>query len=105
MSQRTRFAELYDIFAAMPQKRDELSEELTMISIAIADLVTAKKSDSLPPRYYYTAELAREAASAFSLGRLVSLYGMITRTLDDVSQSNANIRSVLAMLPYKIKSI
>lgn len=105
MSSRARFSELYDTFAAMPSKRDELSDELTKLCLALADLIAAKKSSSFAPRYYYDAESAREAAAAFSLARLISLYELLSDSLFDVSVSYANIKSVISLLPYKIKSI
>lgn len=105
MSSRARFSELYDTFAAMPQKREELAEEFTMICSAISDLIAAKKASSFSPRYYYDIESAKDAADHFSLGRLVSLYELLSEALQDIAVSYANIKSVISLLPYKIKSI
>ena len=105
LSSRARHFELYDLFAAMPKKREELVPELEMICTALGDLIVAKRSPSASPRFYYDSEAAREAAAGFTVGRLVKLYDIMTETLDAVSNINANVKVTLSLLPYKIKSI
>ncbi len=75
-------------------KRDEVLRLLSMLSLAIRDLLLVKKAETIRLKYYTRLEAATELADTFTTRSLLSLYTAIESAKDDITQ-NRNIRLTL----------
>ncbi len=75
-------------------KREEVLRLLSMLSLAIRDLLLLKKSETVHLKYYTHIETATELADTFTTRALLSLYTAVESAKDDVTQ-NRNIRLTL----------
>ncbi len=79
------------------QKRDVLSFELHVISVAVADLLMLKKSDSAPLEFFFDREHATEMCDKVSLRFLYNLSEALLNA-QKANQRNANVRLTLAKM-------
>ncbi len=75
-------------------KRDEVVGLLSLISLAIRDLLLLKKTEASALKYYTDREAAVELSSVFTSRSLLSLYQAISRAQDELSR-NGNVRLTL----------
>lgn len=92
-SARTRL-ELANSFST---KRDAVTEELAVISLALRDLILLKKSDNAPLCFWRDRDEALELAWRYTLTGLLALYDKVSAAADALSK-NANLRLTLTAL-------
>ena len=72
-------------------KRDVLSEQLSLLSDALRDLILLKKSDDLPLAFYCDRNEAIELCDSTSLSFLGAFYEAVDTAIDE-NKRNANIK-------------
>jgi hypothetical protein len=78
-------------------KREPLENQLSLILLALRDLIVLQKSEDSPLLFYYDRETAISITDALSQRALFSAYDFVTATLDSIS-ANANVRLSLIKL-------
>ena len=91
------FSKLCDAFALLPAKREPLFEALTLLHLALRDLILFKKDENAPLLYCTDASLAEDYARAVPISRLLFMADRITATLEDIER-NANLQTALTLL-------
>ena len=89
------------LLSRFPAKRDQLSQQLSMVTDALRDLTVLKKSDDAPLCFYADRERAMELSDEASSGFLFKVYEALCETQDEISQ-NANVKLCLTKLATKI---
>ena len=85
---------LISLLASFSSKRDILSEQLELLSIALRDLILLKKSDSPALRFYFDQDEAIELCDKTSLTFLYNFQSAVLCAIDENKQ-NANTRTLL----------
>ncbi|MBO5042444.1 MAG: hypothetical protein J6D87_05715 [Clostridia bacterium] len=75
-------------------KREEVLRLLSLLSLAVRDLLLVKKAETVRLKYYTQIEAAAELADTFTTRSLLSLYTAVESAKDDITQ-NRNIRLTL----------
>lgn len=96
------FGELFDVLRSFPQKRAELSEHLSLFSLAVRDLILLKKCEAAPLVYFEDRETALEIASHIGISRLFKLYESAEGAVADID-ANANTAALTTELAYSLK--
>lgn len=78
-------------------KRDGVSELLSLITSAIRDLLLLKKSESATLKYYTDREAAIELSAAFTTRALLALYDAVVGAQDSLLR-NGNVRLTLTQM-------
>ncbi|MBQ8371511.1 MAG: hypothetical protein IJX38_02340 [Clostridia bacterium] len=102
ISPRAQFADIYSLLAEAPSKRAEFTEFLEGALDAVRDLILTKKCDNFTTAYFPTVADAASAAEGISLGRLLSVYDIISATHLECSK-NANVSAMQLGMAAKIK--
>ena len=78
-------------------KREEVLTLLTLLSLAVRDLILLKKSENIQLKYYTSRETALELSSAMTTRSLLGLYQAIETGRDELLR-NGNIRLSLTKM-------
>ena len=81
-------------------KRDEVSSLLTLISLAVRDLMCLKKCETAAMKYFTDREAALDLSSVFTSKMLLGLYGALEAAQDDLAR-NGNVRLVLTNMCFR----
>ncbi len=79
------------------QKRDILSNELDLISLALRDLAMLKKSENAPLCFYSSREDALDICEQISIGRIMKLCSAVSLISDRINR-NANVKLTIISL-------
>ncbi len=93
---------IFDMMSSLGNKRHEISARLTIIQLAIRDLILLKKADSPELVFYGNSEEACELSAKFTLERLMDMYCAVNAAIEDL-KSNTNIRLTLLSMMYACK--
>ena len=104
LKQSTPYSTLYTTIRSLPTKKDELTEALESITVALRDLMLLKYDSSAPLLFYPDRAKARELADLMSARRLMRVYDIISDSLDDLAR-NVNVSAMTTALGAKIKLI
>ncbi len=80
-------------------KREEVAEQLTLLTEALRDLILLKRDPTCPLIYYYEREAAAARADELGIRRLLALADAAAEAIDDLGR-NANVAVVLSTLLY-----
>ena len=100
----TPYSTLYTTVKALPTKRDELTDALESITVALRDLILIKFNKDAPLLFYPVRDRALEISGGISSKRLLKIYDIITDSLDDLSK-NVSTSALLTNLGARIKLI
>ena len=81
----------------LPQKRNELSEQLSVALVCLRDLLLCKQTEQAPLCFFADRDEACTLAYGFTTPALLSLCDRVSQALDQL-QRNANVRLVITML-------
>ena len=84
------YSTLVGILAALPTKRQELTEELGMYLAALRDLILTYRADNCDLVFYPTRREAGEIAAEAGFPRLLAVYDLVVRA-NEALAANANI--------------
>ncbi len=99
-----RYSSLCDAFSALPTKREELSETLARLSLAIRDLILLKKSEEASLCFFLDAKEAEAHISTFRTDRLFQIYDILQEATEKLGR-NANTATVLSVLKADLRSV
>ena len=102
IGKRTSYTELYAAVSALPQKRVEFAAALEKLISALADLISAKKTESFQPLFFTSARAAREAAKDTTVARLIRIYDIVVHTYREC-EKNANVTLAATNMTASIK--
>ena len=94
---------IFDSVSALSSKRDELSKQLELVTVAIRDLIVLKKYEDAPLCFYIDREDAIELSSLKSASFLFKL----TEAFEDAItalEKNANVKLTVTALTSKISN-
>lgn len=94
------FGYLYECLMLFPQKRDELSDRLDKMILALRDLAVLKKSEDAELCFYSDREAALELAEKSPMSLILKCIQKCENAIDALSH-NANVRLTLTMLASK----
>lgn len=100
----TPYSVLYTTIKSLPTKRDELTDSLESITVALRDLILLKFNKDAPLLFYPVREVALALAGGITSKRLIKIYDIITDSLDDLSK-NVSTSALLTNLGARIKLI
>lgn len=80
-------------------KREEVAEQLCLLTEALRDLILLKRDPTCPLIYYYERETAQRTADELGIRRLLSLSDAANEAIEDLGR-NANVAVVLSTLLY-----
>lgn len=86
-----------DLVLSFPQKRDELSQQLTSIQTAIRDLLVQKKTDKAPLCFFTDTFVAYELSVKYKASRLMKIYTLLEDAKEKLGR-NSNVRLTLFSL-------
>ena len=86
--------ELLTLLLKFSSKRDTLHDELSLLALAIRDLIIIKKSDLVSLEFYCNINEAIELSDKVSLSFLYELYTHIDTAIDE-NKRNANVRLMI----------
>lgn len=78
-------------------KREDVSEMLSLVTLAVRDLLVLQRSDAVTLRYYTSPETASELAAITTPKALISLYQAVDQAQMSLSH-NASVRLTLTKL-------
>ena len=104
LRQGVPYSVLYPAIHSLPTKKDELTEALEMLTVAIRDLILIKFDEGASMLFFSSRETAKEEADRISSQRLLSVYDIILEARQGLS-SNANVQATLSNLGARIKLI
>lgn len=103
ITEKEDFVKLRDLFVALPSKRNELIDELSLLYTAIRDLILLKKSENIPLIYYYDRESATSLSKKVGINRLYSISDTVFASIESL-QMNSNITLTINHLLNQIKN-
>ena len=80
-------------------KREEVAEQICLLTEALRDLILLKRDPTCPLIYYYEREAAQRIADELGIRRLLSLSDAANEAIEDLGK-NANVAVVLSTLLY-----
>ena len=86
----------------LPTKKDEFASAIESVISAIRDLILLKNTPNAPLIFYSDRDAAIALAEDFNLKRLLSVYDVMTRALEDNSR-NVSVLSIITVIGAKIK--
>lgn len=104
LRQGVPYSVLYPAIHSLPTKKDELTEALELLTVAIRDLILVKFDGDAPLLFFSSRNAAKEEADSISSKRLLSVYDIIQGARQSLS-SNANAQATLSNLGARIKLI
>lgn len=90
------------LLSKFSDKRDTLTEQLTVLSLAVRDLILLKKSDDAGLLFFYDRDLAIELSDQASIVFLYELQNSIQAAIKETGQ-NANVRICLLKMAINAK--
>ncbi len=88
------------VISQFGSKRDEVSSLLTLISLAVRDLLCLKKSETVGLKFFTDREAALELSSVLASRSLLTLYRALEGAQDDLAH-NGNVRLVLTHMCFR----
>lgn len=89
------YSEIVSAFGRLPQKRQELLDELGLYIAALRDLILIYRSETVPLTFYASREEAETLATRAGLTRLLKIYDLAVFSADALA-ANANVQLTLA---------
>ncbi len=99
----TPFTDLHRAISALPTKRQELTEMLEWLIMALRDSIALHYNESIEPSYFTTREEAIELSDRIGQARLNRIYDIILEAHSD-NTKNANITMLVASLASRIRT-
>lgn len=101
-SARTPYATMLSVVSTLPSKRQEFTELMDEVLLALRDLITCKRCESIVPLFFASAEDMERVADEFNISRLLFIFDLITDAVQKASQ-NANMTAITSLLAAKLK--
>ena len=98
------YSVLYSAIKELPTKKDELSEALENLMVALRDLILLKFDKESSCLFFTSREKGLAICSEHSSKRLIAIYDVVKDSLDDLSK-NANVNAMITCLGARIKLI
>lgn len=98
-----RYSLLCEAFAALPTKRDELSESLTHLALAVRDLILLKKDENAPLCFFADSAEWEALLSSFRTDKLFAISDEIGTALERLDR-NANSHTVVSLMKANLRS-
>ena len=98
-----RYSLLCEAFASLPTKRDELTECLAQLSLAVRDLILLKKDENAPLCFFTSAAECEENFSSFRMDKLFAISNEIGIATESLNR-NANANTVLNLMKANLRS-
>lgn len=89
--------DVLNVISKFSSKRDVLRDQLSMVSVAVRDLILLKKTDNAPLCFFVDRNEAIELCDRVSLPFLFRLGEAVSRAIDENAQ-NANVRLAIIHL-------
>ena len=96
-----RYDTLPAVLGNFGSKRDGVAEVVSLITLAVRDLVLLRHGESVRLKYYTDRDAAEELAGRFTTRTLLSLYHALGHAADSL-EANGNIRLTLMQLAVDI---
>ena len=100
----TPYSELYLAIKALPSKKNELTEALENLAVALRDLILLKFDKTAPLSFFTSRETGVSIAAQSTAKRLVAIYDVVKDATTDIYK-NANTNATITSLGAKIKLI
>lgn len=97
------FTDLYLAISALPTKRQELTEAIERLIVAVRDTIAVRYDDGIEPSFFTTREEAQEMSDRIGAARLNRIYDILLDIHADNSR-NANITTLVASLASRIRT-
>lgn len=94
---RIPFSKLYTTVAALPQKRQDLTESLELLTLALRDLILLKREETAPLCFFGLREDAQKRCEGMSLRCLFAASDAVEEAKYSLTH-NANVNVVLTTL-------
>ena len=101
-SARTPYATMLSEVSSLPSKRQDFIEMMDEVLLALRDLITYKRCESVTPLFFLNAAELEEVAKEFTISRLLFIFDLITDAVQKASQ-NANMTALTSLLAAKLK--
>lgn len=101
LAERTRPDELLSALLALGTNREDVTARLTLLQMALRDLLLLSYSDAATLVFFTDRELAWELCNRFTARRLIGIEESVRETLRLLS-SNGNVRLLLIQLHNKL---
>ena len=99
---RTPYANMLSEMSSLPSKRQEFTELMNEVLLALRDLITYKRCESVQPLFFLDATDLERIAGEFTLTRLLFIFDLITDAVQKAAQ-NANMTALTSLLAAKLK--
>ncbi len=96
--------EIFGFLMALSQKRDVFFERISLISLALRDLILLKKSDEPELCFYSSLDEAIELCDKVSMKNLLLLYNAVNNAVDE-NKRNGNLKLLVMKLAVKAEII
>ncbi len=96
-----RYDKLPAALTAFGSKRDGVSEVISLVTLAVRDLILLRHGEAVKLKYYANREAADELASRFTTRALLRIYHALGRAADSL-EGNGNVRLTLMQLAVDI---
>lgn len=101
INSRTSFTKLHEATAQFSTKRQDLTEELSALSLAIRDMILIKRDEGASLCFFGNRENAETTAATFSLRCLFTVYDALQVAIVQLTQ-NANVHIVITSLNHTL---
>ena len=101
-SARTPYASMLSEVSSLPSKRQEFVELMDEVLLAVRDLITYKRCESIEPLLFLNFEDLEMVAGEFNISRLLLIFDLITDAMQKAAQ-NANMTALTSLLAAKLK--
>ena len=98
-----RYSLLCESFSALPTKRDELTEALSLLSLAVRDLILLKKDENTHLTFFLDKDECEALLASFRADKLFHISDAINQAVERLDR-NANAGTVLSMLKATLRS-
>jgi DNA polymerase-3 subunit delta' len=92
------------LLSKLSSKRDQLNDQLSLLSDALRDLILLKKSEDAPLAFYCDRNEAIELCDSSSLSFLCAFYEAVDQAIDE-NRRNANVRLAILKMATVAKLI
>ena len=96
-----RYDRLPAILSGLGSKREGVKEVLSLIALAVRDLILIRHGEQVSMKYYTDREHAEELAGQFTTRALLTLYQAVGHA-EDTLDANGNVRLTLMRLSVEI---
>lgn len=98
-----RYSTLCEAFSSLPTKRDDLMEALSLLSLAVRDLILRKKDETAPLCFFTDSAACESLLSSFRTDKLFSISDALDEAIEKLDK-NANTGTVLSLLKADLRS-